>query len=35
MLLHQNNPLGDATSPEEIRKRLEEGIPEDVIDIED
>jgi hypothetical protein len=30
-----NNPLGDATSPEEIKKRLDEGIPEDIIDIED
>jgi hypothetical protein len=30
-----NNPLGDAASPEEIRRRLNEGIPEDVIDMED
>lgn len=30
-----NNPLGDATSPEEIKKRLGEGIPEDIIDMED
>jgi hypothetical protein len=30
-----NNPLGDVTSPEEIKKRLAEGIPEDIIDIED
>jgi hypothetical protein len=30
-----NNPLGDATSPEEIGKRLGEGIPEDIIDMED
>lgn len=30
-----NNPLGDAASPEEIKRRLDEGIPEDIIDIED
>lgn len=30
-----NNPLGDASSPEEIKKRLEEGIPEDIIKMED
>jgi hypothetical protein len=30
-----NNPLGDASSPEEIKKRLNEGIPEDIIDTDD
>src|SRR5690606_23107268 len=28
-----NNPLGDAASPEEIKRRLDEGIPDDVIDM--
>ena len=34
-IITPNNPLGDAASPEEIKKRLSEGIPEDIIDMED
>jgi histidinol-phosphate/aromatic aminotransferase/cobyric acid decarboxylase-like protein len=34
-IITPNNPLGDARSPEEIKKRLNEGIPEEIIDIED
>ena len=35
IVVSPNNPLGDVTSPEEIKKRLDEGIPEDIIDVED
>ena len=30
-----NNPLGDASSPEEIKKRLNERKPEDINDTDD
>ena len=35
LVVTPNNPLGDITSPEEIKKRLGEGIPEDIIDVEE
>ena len=35
IVLTPNNPLGDARSPEEIKKRLNERLPEEITDIED
>jgi histidinol-phosphate/aromatic aminotransferase/cobyric acid decarboxylase-like protein len=34
-IITPNNPLGDARSPEEIKKRLNERLPEEITDIED